>query len=88
MQETHDQVKLANTSTSFVAELSVRSPQKIFFSLSKKKNFWVKVSAKTIYLIFKTEALANTEAIAASVAVLAEIPLRSPRKIFIFIIKN
>ena len=45
------------TSASFLAEISVSSPQKSFISIIYNSIFWIKVSKKIFDLILKTEAL-------------------------------
>ena len=42
---------------SFIADISVISPQKTFHFYYLKNIFWIKVSKKTFYLNLKTEAL-------------------------------
>ena len=44
-------------SASFLAEISVSSPWKLFIFITYTKLFWIKVSKKMLYLILKTEAL-------------------------------
>ena len=44
-------------SASFLAEISIRSPRKIFIFIIYKNVFWIKVSRKVCDLILKTEAL-------------------------------
>ena len=89
-------------SASFLAEISVRSLRKIFIFIIYKYIFRVKVSKKIFHLILKKEALSLLQSwfvhlisfvyhivgVTNGVAVLAEISLKSPRKLFIFIIKK
>ena len=44
-------------SASFLAEISVSSPRKLFIFIIQKILFWIKVSKKTFYFILKKEAL-------------------------------
>ena len=44
-------------SASFLAEISVGSPQKLYIFIIYKNIFWIKVSKKYFYLILKKEAL-------------------------------
>ena len=48
----------ASISVFLLAEISVKSPRKIFIFIIWKNVFWIKVSKKMVYLILKTEALA------------------------------
>ena len=50
---------LVGDSASFLAELSVSSPRKIFIFIIKKYIFWIKVSKKIVYFILKKEALSH-----------------------------
>ena len=78
-------------SASFSAEISVRSPRKLFICIIYKNVLWIKESEKKNYLILKTEALtvastqSNTQ-FSECTSFLAEISVRSPQKIFILII--
>ena len=49
---------LALTSASVLAEISVRSPQKLFIFIIQKNLFRIEVSGKICHLILKKEALA------------------------------
>ena len=51
---------LVHTSASFKAEISLRSPQKLFIFIILKTSFLDQSNHKTFYLILKTEALVHT----------------------------
>ena len=54
------ETKALPTSASYLAEISVTPPPKLFTFINKNNNFWIKVSYKLIYFILKIEALLPT----------------------------
>ena len=51
------QSEVLPNSASFLAEIPVRSPRKLFIFIICENVSWIKVSKKNDYLILKTEAL-------------------------------
>ena len=49
-------IRCARVSISFLAEMSLRSPQTLFIFIIYDFTFWIDVSKTTFYLIFKTES--------------------------------
>ena len=64
---------MAAVSEAFLAEISVRSPGKLFISIIQKHIFWTIVSKITFDLILKKASL-----VAVSVVGLADVSVRSP----------
>ena len=85
-------------SEAFSAEISVTSPQQIFILLIKtyKHRVEVEASKNTYIFIFENvvlavgmtlhEELRSSEKVGTSASFLAELSVRSPRKLIIFII--